>query len=130
MNPKLGPIEPDKVFIHGLTEKITRDQLELNLEELMEVEVKDVAYGLDPSIAMVVYNAAAGDKHSGSFTLPDSVTNTNSDSDSNPMATLCCTEHVHIAQTQTLIPTSYFCIGQESESKSEPESVSSNVNES
>ena len=63
MNPKLGPVEPDKVFIHGLTEKITRDQLELNLEELMEVEVKDVVYGLDPSIAMVVYNAAAGDKH-------------------------------------------------------------------
>ena len=63
MNPKLGPIEPDKVYIHGLTEKITRDQLELNLEELMEVEVKDVVYGLDPSIAMVVYNGVAGDKH-------------------------------------------------------------------
>ena len=34
-------------------------------------------------------------------------------------------EHVHIAQTRTLISTSYFCILQESES----ESVSGNVNE-
>ena len=57
----LGPIEPDKFFIHGLTEKISRDQLELNLEELMELEVKDVVYGLDPSVAMVVYNGAAGE---------------------------------------------------------------------
>ena len=36
-------------------------------------------------------------------------------------------EHVHIAQTRTLISTSYFCILQESESESE--SVSGNVNE-
>ena len=26
----------------------------------------------------------------------------------NPKGTLCYTEHVHIAQTRTLIPTSYF----------------------
>ena len=30
------------------------------------------------------------------------------------MATLYCTEHVHIAQTQSRIPTPYFCVGQES----------------
>ena len=29
----------------------------------------------------------------------------------NPVTTLHCTEHVHIAQTR--IPTSYFCVGQE-----------------
>ena len=47
------------------------------------------------------------------------------------MATLCYAEHVHIAQTRTGIPTSYFCVGQESVyisvSKSVPESVSGNV---
>ena len=42
------------------------------------------------------------------------------------IATLYYAEHVHIAQIQTWIPTSYFCTGQESESKS----VSSNVNKS
>ena len=45
------------------------------------------------------------------------------------MATLYYAENVHIAQTQTRIPTPYFCIGQESESESVPESVSGNVNE-
>ena len=38
------------------------------------------------------------------------------------MATLYYAEHVHIPQTQ--IPTSYFCIGQESEYESLHESVS------
>ena len=42
-----------------------------------------------------------------------------------PMVTLHYAEHVHITQTQTRIPTPYFCTGQESES----ESVSNNVNE-
>ena len=47
----------------------------------------------------------------------------------NPMATLYYAEHVHIAQTQTRIPTPYFCTGQESESESVPESISGNLNE-
>ena len=38
----------------------------------------------------------------------------------NPIATLCYAEHVHMAQTQTWMPTPNFCIGQESESKSIP----------
>ena len=36
---------------------------------------------------------------------------------------------VHIAQTWTQIPTSYFFVGQETESKSVPGSVSGNANE-
>ena len=36
---------------------------------------------------------------------------------------------VHIAQTWTHIPTSYFCVRQETESKSVPGSVSGNANE-
>ena len=51
----------------------------------------------------------------------------------NPMVALYCAEHVHTAQTQTRIPTPYFCTGQDSKSVSEsesvPESVSGNVNE-
>ena len=43
----------------------------------------------------------------------------------NSMATLYYAEHVYIAQTQTWIPTPYFCKRQESES----ESVFGNVNE-
>ena len=47
----------------------------------------------------------------------------------NLMATLYYAEHVHIAQTQTRIPSPYFCTGQEFESESVSESVSGNVNE-
>ena len=47
----------------------------------------------------------------------------------NLVATLYCAEHVHIVQTQTRIPTPYFCMRQESEFKSITKSVSSNVNE-
>ena len=46
----------------------------------------------------------------------------------NLMATLHYAEHdVHIAENQTRIPTPYFCVGEESESK--PKSVCGNVNE-
>ena len=45
------------------------------------------------------------------------------------MATLYSAEHVHVAQTQSQIPTAYFCVGQESESKSILESVCGNVSE-
>ena len=41
----------------------------------------------------------------------------------NAMVTLYCAEHVLIVQTRIQIPTAYFCIGQESESKSIPESI-------
>ena len=47
----------------------------------------------------------------------------------NLMATLHYAEHVHIAENQTRIPTPYFCVGEESESESEPKSVCGNVNE-
>ena len=46
------------------------------------------------------------------------------------MATLYCIEYVHIAKTQTQIPTPYFCTGQESESVSVSESISGDVYES
>ena len=54
---------------------------------------------------------------------------TDSETDSNLMATLHYAETVHIAQTW--IPTPYFCIAQEAKTESEsgPESVSGNVNE-
>ena len=57
----------------------------------------------------------------GSFTLADSDAGTDSDSDSKPNGyiVLCRTFHI----TWTRIPTSYFCVGQESKS------VSGNVNE-
>ena len=60
---------------------------------------------------------------SGLFTLTQMDLGTDTDSDFNPKATLYYVEHVHIAETQ--IPTTYFCVGQISES----ESVSGNVNE-
>ena len=44
------------------------------------------------------------------------------------MATLYYAEHVHISQTPTRIPTSYFRMEQESESESVQESVYGNVN--
>ena len=49
--------------------------------------------------------------HYGSFTLPETNSGTDSDSDSISMATLHCiliTRHVHIAQTLTQIPTLFL----------------------
>ena len=59
----------------------------------------------------------------GLFTLTDS------DFDSKPNGCIVL-YNVHIAQTQTGVPTPYFCVVQESESESVPESDSSNINES
>ena len=61
----------------------------------------------------------------GSFTKPDSDTDTDSNLDSKPNGYIVQYRTFHIAWTWTLIPTLYFCKGQESE----PESVSSNVND-
>ena len=47
----------------------------------------------------------------------------------NPMATLYYPEHFTLHRLKSLVPTPYFCIVQESESESMPESVSGNVNE-
>ena len=65
-------------------------------------------------------------KFNSSFTLPETDSGTDSDSDSKPDDYF---EQAHIAQTQTLIPTHYFCTGQESEFQSITESVFRNVNE-
>ena len=53
-------IEVDKVYIHGLTHRITRDQLVLSLEDLMKCDVDEVIYGVDPTIAMVTFSEAIG----------------------------------------------------------------------
>ena len=53
-------MEKKIVYIHGLTEKITRDQLELNLEEFADCAVNEVMYGLDPSLAVVVFDEPLG----------------------------------------------------------------------
>ena len=55
-----GPVEKKIVYVHGLTEKITRDQLELNLEEFADCAVNEVMYGLDPSFAVVVFDEPLG----------------------------------------------------------------------
>ena len=41
------------MYVTGLNEKISRDQLELHMEESIDCDVVDVVYGLDPSVAMV-----------------------------------------------------------------------------
>ena len=61
------------------------------------------------------------------FTLPNSDTDTNSDSDSKPNGYIALCRTFHIAQNQTLIPTPYLCLGQESEFEAVPQSISGNV---
>ena len=56
----LGPIERNKIYIHGLSKRISRDQLELHLEERVECEVTDIEYGLDPTLALVTFRAEIG----------------------------------------------------------------------
>ena len=65
----------------------------------------------------------------GSFTLTETDSGTDSDSDSKPNGYIVLCKTFHIAQTLTWIPTRYSYIGQESESESVPESVPDNVNE-
>ena len=65
----------------------------------------------------------------GSFTLTETDSGTDLDSDSKPNGYIVQCRTFNIVQTRTQIPTPYFCTGQESESKSVPESVSDNVNE-
>ena len=67
----LGGLELNKVYVTGLNEKISRDQLELHMEESVDCDVVDVVYGLDPSIAMVTCKSKisklAFDVHSTKF---------------------------------------------------------------
>ena len=56
-----GPIDRHKVYVTGLNEGITRDQLILNLEERVDCEVDKVVYGLDTTVAMVCFKEKTGD---------------------------------------------------------------------
>ena len=56
----LGPLELNKVYIHGLSGKISRDQLELKLEDIVECDVDDILYGLDPTVALVTFKKKLG----------------------------------------------------------------------
>ena len=58
----LGPIELNKVYVHGLSDSISRDELELYIEQLIDrdIDVVDVCYGLDPTIALVTFNKNIG----------------------------------------------------------------------
>ena len=58
---------------------------------------------------------------SGSFTLTEMDSGTDSDSDSKPNGYILLCRTFHIAQAWTRIPTPHFCTGQESESESVPE---------
>ena len=47
----------------------------------------------------------------GLFTLAEMVSETDSETDSKPSGYIVLCRTVHIAQTRTLIPITYFCIG-------------------
>ena len=64
-----------------------------------------------------------------SCTMTETDSGTDSDSYSKPDSYIVPCRTFHIVQTWTQIPTSYYCVGQESESESVLESVSGNVNE-
>ena len=65
----VGQLEPNKIYIHGLSEKISRDQLELTLEEITDCDVTDVVYGLNPTVAMVTFKKKIGMFLDASFFL-------------------------------------------------------------
>ena len=60
MGPVLGLVEPNKVYVTGLNDKITKDQLELSMERFGQCEVLELFYGLDPTFAMVTYKNKIG----------------------------------------------------------------------
>ena len=55
-----GPVDPYKVYISGLNDRITRDQLVLNLEDRMDCEVDNVVYGMDPKTVLVSFKQKIG----------------------------------------------------------------------
>ena len=50
----------DKVYVSGLSDKISRDQLELSMETYADCEVVDVFYGVEPELAMVTFKDKIG----------------------------------------------------------------------
>ena len=60
LNKHTGPLEKNKVCIHGLSDNISRDQLELHLEHSVDCEVTDIQYGLDPTVALVTFTTKIG----------------------------------------------------------------------
>ena len=58
-----GPVDPYKVYISGLSDRITRDQLVLNLEDRIDCEVDSVVYGMDPKTALVSFKQKIGTVH-------------------------------------------------------------------
>ena len=59
-----GPFEENKIFVHGLNHNISRDRLELHLEQSEEFEVLNVEYGLDPEVALVTFRDKIGKRSS------------------------------------------------------------------
>ena len=55
-----GPVDPYKIYISGLNDRITRDQLVLNLEARMDCEVDNVVYGMDPKTVLVSFKQKPG----------------------------------------------------------------------
>ena len=51
--------------MHGLNHAISRDRLELHLEQSEEFEVLNVEYGLDPEVALVTFRDKIGNMSSG-----------------------------------------------------------------
>ena len=60
----LGPFEENKIFVHRLNHAISRDRLELHLEQSEEFEVLNVEYGLDPEVALVTFRDKIGKRSS------------------------------------------------------------------
>ena len=53
-------MDPYKVYISGLNDRITRDQVVLNLEARMDCEVDNVVYGMDPKTVLVSFKQKIG----------------------------------------------------------------------
>ena len=50
------------MYVHGLSDRISREELELYIEQLIDrdIDVVDVRYGLDPTVALVTFNRDIG----------------------------------------------------------------------
>ena len=56
-----GPIRKDAIYIHGLTDNISQDSLELKLEEAaQDATVREVMYGIRPGTALIMFEETIG----------------------------------------------------------------------
>ena len=56
-----GEVDPRRIVVKGITPDISKDELELFLEEMTDSEVKKIVYSTDPQVALLEFDDKPGE---------------------------------------------------------------------